>query len=1437
MSSPNTLANRDSQVVQGKLHAHVVADEDHAVEPEHGQDTSVSADRSVSGRTRSIGSLSNFRLFSVGGGHTGERFRGHLLCLIEDAHGVGQATSLCSFTTISSLAVCVDTGGSVFQLNFKRGLSGLKRESLCFFSGSRGEICALDALGSAAPFAEHSESCAPEKVSHKINGAFQTSGHRTLASHGLIAMASFTKLLVVSLRPRIQILHWQPLNGPATCLPHLTWQWDFRNCSCASSCRAVLAFGRGFSVHLLNVFLSSDPKRGAPTPEDTSENGLVNFQLTHSIELSYDLMALHWISSKNQMIALDMSENLHLLDSVHGEDIEVINLSSVQIAFNCELFRSLRDGGSVSEALAYASERACVHSVAVYGSQILLLGSTGIHLFAMRTWFEIVKSLFTQGAVDVALAYCDNALRLAQSQTGMGGDIPVLCHVKLPPVPENGLELCKLQSEVLTLLRRRFLPLLSVTTGVPWVLSNSSLRTAVCIAARLASSEFLVNDLYPLVSKHDEWQSWFFVALFQLIQALSPFGQLNDVKMAKLHSDSPFNSICYSLPVDMSMQLIHWCLDPAYSSYRIETVKENSVAIDVDESLGQKWAQICLLRLAPSSMDLHQVVKLSWAHRLFPALLHLYTDVLLDFETPFRALLDLLAGTEKSPNPEFPDQTMDYECGQSLLLLLRAALAAESCSHESLPAPLNRDIPTQICNLLLNEVPSIKTHTSLSSFQSRYPRLRLMLKFNAVDFLNLLTLSISSDTFFQDDELGRSHRSHLYHKLIACALESDDSTPSCDHSIPVFSFLAHQLARPDSGQPVVDPSKLFQLYAHICSELACSPDRHSLAFQSAVIELMSLDQLTNLEECLNLARRANLYYICEYVHRVRGERFEAFRDQLNELQHQWVTSVRAHCVPEQLGFATSTHEFAQLADQIFQFTEQVFSSPVTKKHGTTDTGLTDDEISGLKQLCLEKLEVLVMWDSERTLRLLHNMFGCSVSQLLSVVSSAFGQFKAGLRQLSTDAKCTVCFLLLRAYFGAQQAFLKQQASLHAANLNGATYSNDVAKCNDNTDLNSTCWDEFLAEFEPEVAEFYVHLCVTLNLSESSLVLFLTNSEDYRVSYMLQLIPVAKYPHAAAYLFERLGEFDKAFHLYETSFVQMWHALRQRHSESSNGTGDSVESLNYQSNKSVGGTSYGALESLRISIDRWCAFCRRRTSKEDMPKKEIEDVWFRVLDVLIREQNALTDHSLISEMNEIFHMLLAYVPEGISLATIVSYMLQTASAEKNVRFGNEINALVSRLVTTCQFEADQLVLNKQLAGRDLTTQQAGLLLRARQGFGTTKRHCDWCGDRLRGPVLAVFNCTRQAKVNLPRVIIFRCGHLFHSVCTDVVRTSAQTETNGESDQSRICPFCVTHENSVSKRGFTTDTIPTHYVPLQAFNHSDDPIRVDTPHKRKPINPFD
>lgn len=54
------------------------------------------------------------------------------------------------FTDSPTLALLCDSGGSVFELSFKRTL-GLRGgvETRCLFSGSRGEVCAVEPLKAA----------------------------------------------------------------------------------------------------------------------------------------------------------------------------------------------------------------------------------------------------------------------------------------------------------------------------------------------------------------------------------------------------------------------------------------------------------------------------------------------------------------------------------------------------------------------------------------------------------------------------------------------------------------------------------------------------------------------------------------------------------------------------------------------------------------------------------------------------------------------------------------------------------------------------------------------------------------------------------------------------------------------------------------------------------------------------------------------------------------------------------------------------------------------------------------------------------------------------------------------------------------------------------------------------------------------------------------
>lgn len=75
------------------------------------------------------------------------------------------------FTDNPKLAVCADSGGSVFELSFKRTLGMRGCDSKCLFSGSRGEVVSVEPL-----LLHHLNS-------HPLHGAV------------LIAMATLSKVL------------------------------------------------------------------------------------------------------------------------------------------------------------------------------------------------------------------------------------------------------------------------------------------------------------------------------------------------------------------------------------------------------------------------------------------------------------------------------------------------------------------------------------------------------------------------------------------------------------------------------------------------------------------------------------------------------------------------------------------------------------------------------------------------------------------------------------------------------------------------------------------------------------------------------------------------------------------------------------------------------------------------------------------------------------------------------------------------------------------------------------------------------------------------------------------------------------------------------------------------------------------------------------------
>ncbi|XP_036883523.1 vacuolar protein sorting-associated protein 8 homolog isoform X1 [Sturnira hondurensis] len=307
---------------------------------------------------------------------------GKLLRSITDAHPPGTAILHIKFTDDPTLAICNDSGGSVFELTFKRVMGVRTCESRCLFSGSKGEVCCIEPL--------HSK---PDLKDHPIT------------QFSLLAMASLTKILVIGLKPSLKVWMTFPYGrmDPSS-VPLLAWHFvAVHNCV-----NPMLAFCRGDVVHFLLV------KR--------DESGAIHVTKQKHLHLYYDLINFTWINSRT-VVLLDSAEKLHVIDRQTQEELETVEISEVQLVYNSSHFKSLATGGNVSQALALVGEKACYQSISSYGGQIFYLGTRSVYVMMLRSWRERVDHLLKQDCLTEALALAWSFHEgKAKAVVGLSGD-------------------------------------------------------------------------------------------------------------------------------------------------------------------------------------------------------------------------------------------------------------------------------------------------------------------------------------------------------------------------------------------------------------------------------------------------------------------------------------------------------------------------------------------------------------------------------------------------------------------------------------------------------------------------------------------------------------------------------------------------------------------------------------------------------------------------------------------------------------------------------------------------------------------------------------------------------------------------------------------------------------------------------------------------------
>ncbi|CAH8625321.1 unnamed protein product [Schistosoma intercalatum] len=1262
--------------------------------------------------------------FSNNGGY------GRLLCIVDDAHGVGHSIGLCCFTTVSSLAACVDTGGSVFQLKFTQGLVGMKGESMCFFSGSHGEICAMEALGlNASKTNGHFDS---KQLDDQLKEAKQS----ILNSSALLALASFTKLIIVQLRPRVQVSHWQ---------------------------------------------------------------------------------VLKWISF-NQLIVVNECEQLHLLNSITGEMLETIDISNIHLRLNSDLFKFPK----ISEALAVAGERACMHSITAYGSQLLILGETGLYLIALRTWNESVIFLLRRKQLQLGLNYMEAALKSLTSvnQTNVS-------YFSNETV-DNDYSESLLYNQILTILHDEVLHALSSQNDENdhWISASSVIESIFRIACMIKKPEFIWLELYPAVRNLPQLASALFNATFSILKSLPPFEQLRTNCSQPLHEINSKQAFI-QLPPDMSKELIDWCLhqDDALEA-NIDDMNSTCSYNLIDRKVR---TEICLLRLHPSCLDLNYAVKLCWTNSLFDAYLHLYTDILMDFETPFNDLIQYLTSSLNDSNEETEkyDRNRVEKCGHCLLVLLRSAFAGESFCHQRLPSPLHQDIPLKVFNLMLSEsFLNVKCPLRFSK-NVKYPVLHLLLKYNTIDFLNLLTLS-ASDDFFAKGQLGQSRCQQLYYCLILTSLSPSSSSPifnkdsqsdsvyqtkeleesNCqllayDVSIPcrVFIFIISQFSMVHSKEVEIDHNLIYQLFKSICdsNDQLC---RSLLSeFELAVIESIESGLLKHLEQCATLSSEKGLYQVCEYIHQTCGNKLLVLKYQILLLKRIILAEVSNNSTYTSIH---SDHNAVKLASCIFQCLEHNINR-INKKF------LVDDEnYDNLKLICFEQAEVLADWDEERTLKVLYGLTNASISEMLELVNSY-------VKEKTSNQHTT--YLILRAFFKCRKVIY---------NHHQTTNSEECTPDDSDDETTSTIknWKQFLQNYDTKITELFIYLLVNFELpSSGELLTFLESYNDYAIEHVLKVLSVEKYPIEVAYLYEKSGDLSKATELYEQIFSETWQKLIKEECElrktSVDFTSVSLHNSGDQSATIINSVLQKLYDNVHQANQRLVNFCQRRCAQTN-DQSEIEGIWFGVIDLLMKCEFVQNHPVLNAQLSNIFYNSFSLVMTYLPPTVIVSHILDINGTEITVN--SKINLLVKKFISACQFEANQMVINKQLAGKELTFKQLRTFKEYNCGFSNRSLICSTCGLDLRINNLLTrreWEAKRMMSnddkaLSAKRVIVFHCHHAFHERC--LREFQCKTDTPASVVHYWSCSIC----RPVSYPEVKTNCFYDDMVKL----HSDE-IKVDNP----------
>lgn len=248
-------------------------------------------------------------------------------------------------------------------------------DSKCVFTGSRGEVLSLQPL-----------------VVHEMHNFPDYAGLEDLC---LTAMATISKVLVISIKPSLVVYFTHPLEGGNEFLPFLGWNFEFKS---KNRHKPLLAFGRKDYIYIARVkclfcfgFDNLTTTFFRQMVTDFVEK--INFVLLYRFKTTnYTFQHACWFQNKS-LLVVDVQENVHLVNVAKEEEMELLDISNVELVYESSNYKSLANGGYVSRAMAKAGEHACTNSFGSSRTQdkLYILGVKSLYEVTFRSWKERIE--------------------------------------------------------------------------------------------------------------------------------------------------------------------------------------------------------------------------------------------------------------------------------------------------------------------------------------------------------------------------------------------------------------------------------------------------------------------------------------------------------------------------------------------------------------------------------------------------------------------------------------------------------------------------------------------------------------------------------------------------------------------------------------------------------------------------------------------------------------------------------------------------------------------------------------------------------------------------------------------------------------------------------------------------------------------------------------